>query len=811
MRARVSLPSSADGMYQFVGLGYCALTSSIPSSCRDDDKGSWPLPPLASSTNAAAELACSTMCAQCANCHYISYSLRAQECSWFASCGRLKTDVNGFSTIRVVKGGQSRSAFVAVSSPSPAPSKRAAADHEAFGSFLGKVSAGAPGYCEATEFHGEYWHDRACECTQNGAWLLPLEELRQLPDDGRLREWASAWCLRQCETCANCRFVSVSVNDGDCSWFSTCPGLHADRQWLKGNASTDFVTHRLQVRASERGTSRPPALPACRDYGAALARPPQGRLDAEALNRSLTYAGTSSAWHGLFSRLEAGRPVTVGVLGASVAQNGGCLSQPGKRCMAYAGRQPGQKLGWAVGLFDWLNQSWPHPEHVLANGATDATAMQHTAPCLFSHIPPSVNLAILEFGSMAPLLEVDAIEIIVRALLALPSKPAVVLLSVRKWHAAATTLASRNFVPWPLDEDNSWLVVEESTMRVCRHYGIACLSVHRMLLPLVLGRRPGFRLADVVGTDGLHPINSNHGWKYITQALEHLLASSHAEWRQGWRPMAAQAAAPMSSAAGASLPPALLTKAAKQSAASCFAFNPTGKAHGSGHANVGDFGRELDQMYAPLRWRSAWCRDEPPQASALPEPCTAPLVQSCPDVREDAAYERFMLTPPRVWVYCGVSLSPKSRKLSPGVVAVVPGAVLRTWIPVSQFKMQQCTERHTHGSLANRSTELGDGAIVARIRYLKSYAGGMGTVRLTCFGRCRCVPTVIDAHYRGSHGHTLSVFVETNVSIRQACGSIRQHGHAQQQACGIQLFVLNTTSSGGHKFKARSIVVTHVQ
>ena len=100
------------------------------------------MPPLASSSDAAAKLACSTMCAQCANCHYISYSLRAQECSWFASCPRLKTDVKGFNTIRVVKGGQSRSAFVAASLPSPEQSKRAAADHEAFGSFLGKVSAG---------------------------------------------------------------------------------------------------------------------------------------------------------------------------------------------------------------------------------------------------------------------------------------------------------------------------------------------------------------------------------------------------------------------------------------------------------------------------------------------------------------------------------------------------------------------------------------------------------------------------------------------------------------------------------------------
>ena len=35
------------------------------------------------------------------------------------------------------------------------------------------------------------------------------------------------------------------------------------------------------------------------------------------------------------------------VLGASVAQNAGCLDQPGKRCMAFSGTE-GRKKGWAV-------------------------------------------------------------------------------------------------------------------------------------------------------------------------------------------------------------------------------------------------------------------------------------------------------------------------------------------------------------------------------------------------------------------------------------------------------------------------------
>ena len=88
-------------------------------------------------------------------------------------------------------------------------------------------------------------------------------------------------------------------------------------------------------------------------------------LDQAALERSLTHLGDPRLLQPLFQRLQAGRPVTVGVLGASVAQNGGCTSQPGKRCMAFRGLKPLHRMwgeraphkGFAVRLLELLNST----------------------------------------------------------------------------------------------------------------------------------------------------------------------------------------------------------------------------------------------------------------------------------------------------------------------------------------------------------------------------------------------------------------------------------------------------------------------
>ena len=93
-------------------------------------------------------------------------------------------------------------------------------------------------------------------------------------------------------------------------------------------------------------------------------------------------------------------------LGAS-AENSGCFSQPGKRCMANRGVEPVNMVwgeprrrpfkGFAVRFFEWLNVA--KPEHQLFNAGRDASS-RNVAPCLFSHLPPSFDLILIEAGSM---------------------------------------------------------------------------------------------------------------------------------------------------------------------------------------------------------------------------------------------------------------------------------------------------------------------------------------------------------------------------------------------------------------------------
>ena len=69
-------------------------------------------------------------------------------------------------------------------------------------------------------------------------------------------------------------------------------------------------------------------------------------LDQASLRRSLVHLGDDGHFRRLHASLKAGDPLTIGVIGASVAQNGGCINQPGQRCMFFNGAVP-VKLEWA--------------------------------------------------------------------------------------------------------------------------------------------------------------------------------------------------------------------------------------------------------------------------------------------------------------------------------------------------------------------------------------------------------------------------------------------------------------------------------
>ena len=169
-------------------------------------------------------------------------------------------------------------------------------------------------------------------------------------------------------------------------------------------------------------------------------------LDAATRIRGLNHVGDSS----LIDKLESGLPVTIAIIGASVALNAGCFAQPGRRCMHNNGRQPVAMLhgeprmrpfkGFLVRWFEWLNATWPHPQHRLINAAGDATSMSTIVPCLFSHLPSSFDLLFVEGGSMFLGNTPELMEAVARKVLSMRSRPDVAFVTTHYWcrHGGST-------------------------------------------------------------------------------------------------------------------------------------------------------------------------------------------------------------------------------------------------------------------------------------------------------------------------------------------------------------------------------------
>lgn len=219
-------------------------------------------------------------------------------------------------------------------------------------------------------------------------------------------------------------------------------------------------------------------------------------LDLPSLSRGLV-AGSDAP--PLFSSLERGAPLSVAILGASVAQNGGCLSQPGRRCMDYRGVSPVQMVwgeprtrpfkGYWVRWFEWLQARYPHANHSLFNGARDATPVQVLLPCVFAYIPPGVGLVFLELGSMLYHHAKDngAIEALVRKLLSLSPRPTLCFVTVPLWckcrpfcRVSAPFGIKRlpNYSYTLLDDSHrasthtESAVIERNLEEICRHYSL---------------------------------------------------------------------------------------------------------------------------------------------------------------------------------------------------------------------------------------------------------------------------------------------------------------------------------------------------
>jgi len=280
---------------------------------------------------------------------------------------------------------------------------------------------------------------------------------------------AADWCFRRCERLEGCNFISVSVSQRDCSWYRDC---RLDR--LKRNrVVADLMSAPARQRSAAAET---PARSRCRTEREGPSHNMRARmLNASSLANAVLSHG--SRWPHLVSRLRSGAPIAMGVIGASVAQNAGCLTQPGKRCMQYSGRTGSQRTGWAVRLLQKINQTYPHDGHRIYNLAADATPAAAVLECLSTHLPRRLDLVIVEFGSMAQFMEpgLASVEGMVRSLLAAHPSSEIVILSVHSWckqSDAGDPLFYRDGAQLGVLADSPWERVEQETLRVCRAYQV---------------------------------------------------------------------------------------------------------------------------------------------------------------------------------------------------------------------------------------------------------------------------------------------------------------------------------------------------
>jgi hypothetical protein len=301
------------------------------------------------------------------------------------------------------------------------------------------------------------------------------------------------------------------------------------------------------------------------------------RLDAQQLSDGVV-SGSSSA---LRARLSSGAPITAVAIGASVALHGGCTDQPGSQCMLYRGVDVvdvgwGRRIrhkGFLVRWMDYINSTWPHPDHQLRNFASGGVALQTHVPCLFGGFPPRVDVAIIEVGSMAKFTEMRSIELVTRRLLSLSPQPTVLFVTVPLWYGAEFEPAdaqTRTACQWRFTQPDflmrglhleqikvrpgegralaaassrsgskikalerttfgvpqrnrtstPWSRAEAEVNRVCRHYNQSCISVYRALAPAIASRRVGFSMADVA-RDCVHPMHGRHGDAFVADLMVH--------------------------------------------------------------------------------------------------------------------------------------------------------------------------------------------------------------------------------------------------------------------------------------------------
>ena len=206
--------------------GYCSVTQDKEgTSCLLSDlQGTWP---LFTHNEAEAAAECVAKCIGCRRCNWVSYSAVYGDCSWFSACNVSALHSEHSSTHRTMQ--VRRESIGQLCAPTCPEVQHVTRDAV---SLQGDKQPSTPplahqvvgsGHCGETTGGGH------CALGSSGSWS-------GIPD-----RFA---CLRLCEMCPRCRFISFSRARDDCSWYSSCAIRPLEDSW-----SGDDVTLALSSAA----------------------------------------------------------------------------------------------------------------------------------------------------------------------------------------------------------------------------------------------------------------------------------------------------------------------------------------------------------------------------------------------------------------------------------------------------------------------------------------------------------------------------------------------------------------------------------
>ena len=516
-------------------------------------------------------------------------------------------------------------------------------------------------------------------------------------------------------------------------------------------------------------------------------------LNTTQLQRSLHVLGDarSSVWN----RLDAGLPVTMGVLGASVAMNGGCQleHQPELRCADFDGSSRRRKWaygrddstgravrGFALQALDWVNATWPHAGHRVHNVAVDATKAEHQEQCVLGKLPLDVDLVLMEYGSVHS--DPAAVERIMRRLLRFPRSPALVMLTVRDWCTCWAQLACRREPKWNTEWGHG---SEDAFAALCKHYGATCVSMRDAIFHEVMSKARGFSIGEVAA-DCTHPSTGTVGYHLVADAVNHGLASLVERHRKGgqlqWavsRPLLPR-------------PYHEVNRRVSESLWSCHELHPVALRPRpllpGERPPIKSHRMHLKPLYV-----------EGTAGTPTQETESCQVLRTCLSAAATAEERRRCAHTHPGWQWCRRTLS-RSAKKKPGIVAVTPGASMRlvvdTRLGVAGSSGPAAVDRLSMPASGKQPLCAADGCATVVLNYLSSYEG-MGVCLVSCVSGCRCDEQRIDAHAVASFGA-----LKRNASITQQAAFVA----TATPTCVLNLTVADATSSGEHKFKLLPLV-----